>query len=64
MYSYMVKHTTTIPYRSISLYILFSINYLNNGHSDLLHKGNNYQCNTGYGAYNVGKYNDKTASSV
>ena len=26
MYSYMVKHTTTIPYISIPLYILFPIN--------------------------------------
>ena len=26
MYSYMLKHTTTIPYRSISLYILTPIN--------------------------------------
>jgi hypothetical protein len=26
MYSYMLKHTTTLPYRSISLYILTPIN--------------------------------------
>lgn len=26
MYSYMLKHTNTIPYRSISLYILPAIN--------------------------------------